>query len=485
MKIEYLIETNNYISIYDFLVDNYYSKPLIKKLSESKNSFSVNDRIVDLSFILLENDFLVVNLPSEAAFQGMVEELPSIIYEDEYLMVVNKPPHLSVIGTRAHYKYNLSLMISFYYQKNNINSGVHLVNRLDKETEGLLIVAKHAYIHHLFSSNVYNIKRRYLAIAEGEFESKQGTINLPIKKDQNHHLRRMVALDGKKAITHYEVIAKNEDFSLLDIELETGRTHQIRVHLSHLGHPLVGDPLYGNEFYDRMFLQSYSLSFIHPITKKEITATIPKENRLSLDSLQLDLVYLPNTNINVYQHKLLYHISSDTVLLGNYLKANESEVVVDVGTNNGALLMYASIYNPILLIGIDINKEALNIARINFKKNNITNYHLINDKAQNVKLDVDVIVSNPPYFSPQPKIKNNSPKFKSKHEDSLSLDELFIFVNNNLKPSGRFYLINRFVRLNEIEELTNKYDLRINDIWIENSTNDKKRIMLTLLKKST
>ena len=196
-------------------------------------------------------------------------------------------------------------------------------------------------------------------------------------------------------------------------------------------------------------------------------------------------MYLPNTNINVYQHKLLYHISSDTVLLGNYLKANENEVVVDVGTNNGALLMYASICNPKLLIGIDINKEALNIARINFKKNNITNYHLINDKVQNVKLDVDVIVSNPPFFSPQPKIKNNSPKFKSKHEDSLSLDELFIFVNNNLKPSGRFYLINRFVRLNEIEELANKYDLRINDIWIENSTNDKKRIMLTLLKKST
>lgn len=487
MKIDYVITKDEPMRLIDFLTKHHYSKLMIKKMIQEKHSFIVNDRYVDINFLLLKDDHLIINLPLEKTFNGRVDELPNILYEDDYLMVIDKPPHLAVIGTRAHINYNLSLMIANYYQQKRINSGVHLINRLDKETSGLLMVAKHAYIHHLFSINVVTTTRKYIAIVEGTFKAKKGTINLPIKKHPNHTLKRIVDDLGKTAITHYKIIDSNNDFSVLELELETGRTHQIRVHFSHLNHPIVGDPLYGNEFFDKMFLQSYQLSFIHPIYNKEITITLPKEKQFSLKSLSLEDVYLPNTNFKLYQHKHLYHISSDTILLGEYLKINQDEVVVDVGTNNGALLLYASKYQPKLLIGVEINDKALNIARINLKKNKIENYQLINDAVQNVKLeDIDVIISNPPYYQNQVKLKNNSPNYTCTHEDTLTLSELFLFASNSLKNEGRFYLINRYNRLDEIKELCHKYHFEINDLWIEDKDDiNKQRILLTLIKKST
>jgi tRNA1(Val) A37 N6-methylase TrmN6 len=184
----------------------------------------------------------------------------------------------------------------------------------------------------------------------------------------------------------------------------------------------------------------------------------------------------------------MFRINSDTSLLGNYLRVNENETVMDIGTNNGALLLYASRYQPKLLIGVDIFEEALSLAKINFELNKITNYQLIHKPLQEIKInDLDVIIANPPYFKMVDKLDTDfsSYRFVARHEIKLTLEEIFIFVSKCLNKKGRFYLINRLSRLNEIKQYLIKYYLTLIDLTIE-QTEDKQeneiRILLTISK---
>lgn len=205
------------------------------------------------------------------------------------------------------------------------------------------------------------------------------------------------------------------------------------------------------------------------------------------DNLSKD--YLPlHQDIVLYQHKKMFRVNTDTSLLGNYLKVNKEDRVLDIGTNNGALLLYASLYYPSKLVGIDINSEALEIARLNLESNNISNFELVHSNIKDYisKEKYDVIVSNPPYFNTQNEsLKNNNEYLKmARHEEYLLLEDLIKGVSINLKEDGIFYLIHTAPRLEEIKRCLNKYSLYIKEYTKVRDVNKKNDhvVLLTINK---
>jgi len=199
-----------------------------------------------------------------------------------------------------------------------------------------------------------------------------------------------------------------------------------------------------------------------------------------LDDKQLSKDYLPgHKDIVLFQHRRMFRVNTDTSLLGNYIKVNKGDRVLDIGTNNGALLLYANLYQPSFLVGIDINKKALEIAQVNFIQNKIENYSLVCEEISKYQGEslFDVIISNPPYFNTlNNELKNDNEDLKvARHEEYLSLDELFKGVKRNLNDEGIFYLIHPAFRFNEVQEKLNKYGLFIKKycpVKDENKEND-------------
>ena len=202
-----------------------------------------------------------------------------IIYEDDSFIVVNKAPNMAIHPSMLHYDTSLSNGIRYYFDSINLKKKIRPVNRLDKDTSGLVIFAKNEYIQECLVSQMKtkDMKKTYIAICEGIFEEKSGTINLPIARKPNSIIERCVDSSGDQAITHYEVLKEFQNTSVVKCILETGRTHQIRVHLSHINHPILGDTLYGKKYttISRQLLHAYKLDFIHPITRKKVSYTAP------------------------------------------------------------------------------------------------------------------------------------------------------------------------------------------------------------------
>ena len=198
----------------------------------------------------------------------------NIIYEDDYLLVLNKPANIAIHPSILHFDNSLSNGVKFYFDKLGLKKKIRIVNRLDRNTSGIVILAKNEYIQECLIKQMKTneFKKEYLAIAKGFLESKSGTLNFPIARKEGSIIERTVSSDGDSAITHYDVVKEFNNLSLVHIVLETGRTHQIRVHFSHIGHPILGDTLYGSpsELINRQALHSYKLTFIHPVTKKKL-----------------------------------------------------------------------------------------------------------------------------------------------------------------------------------------------------------------------
>ena len=198
----------------------------------------------------------------------------NIIYEDDYLLVLNKPANIAIHPSILHFDNSLSNGVKFYFDKLGLKKKIRIVNRLDRNTSGIVILYKNEYIQECLIKQMKTneFKKEYLAIAKGILESKSGTLNFPIARKEGSIIERTVSSDGDSAITHYDVVKEFNNLSLVHIVLETGRTHQIRVHFSHIGHPILGDTLYGSpsELINRQALHSYKLTFIHPVTKKEL-----------------------------------------------------------------------------------------------------------------------------------------------------------------------------------------------------------------------
>lgn len=237
----------------------------------TKKSVTVGDKVSVLIDFEEDNSNIVAsNIPLD------------IIYEDDYLLVINKPANIAIHPSILHFDNSLSNGVKFYFDKLGLKKKIRIVNRLDRNTSGIVVFAKNEYIQECLIKQMKTkeLKKEYLAIAKGILESKSDTLNFPIARKERSIIERTVNSDGDSAITHYDVVKEFNNLSLVHIVLETGRTHQIRVHFSYIGHPILGDTLYGSpsELINRQALHSYKLTFIHPVTKKVLSLEAPLPN---------------------------------------------------------------------------------------------------------------------------------------------------------------------------------------------------------------
>ena len=201
----------------------------------------------------------------------------NIVYEDNCFLILNKPAGIAVHPSMKHYNNSIANGVKFYFEDIGLHKKIRPINRLDLNTSGLVIFAKNEYVQETLSKQMAEkmFQKYYIAIVEGIFEKKIGTINLPIARKENSIIERCISPMGQESITDYEVINEFDSLSVVKCHLQTGRTHQIRVHMSAIGHPLLGDTLYGTSstLISRQALHSYKISFIHPITNQNMNFT--------------------------------------------------------------------------------------------------------------------------------------------------------------------------------------------------------------------
>lgn len=270
-----------------FLIEQGISKAALTDIKFSGGEILANGREVTVRYEVKNGDRIKVIFPPEAPSVGLYpEDLPlNIVYEDEYVLVVNKPAGMSTIPSREHPAGSLANAIIGHYKKNGLTATAHIVTRLDRDTSGLVLIAKHRHVHHLFSKQQRerSVKRTYEAFAEGIIADSSGCIEQPIGRKTDSIIEREVREDGQYALTYYEVKMLHRNFTLVELKLATGRTHQIRVHLAFIGHPLVGDDLYGGSLHllGRQALHCRRLTFMHPFFKQtmDFEASLPDDMR--------------------------------------------------------------------------------------------------------------------------------------------------------------------------------------------------------------
>ena len=275
MDFKYIIKKeDNYKNINEVLTDKFdFSNRLLFKLING-NCILLNNSTCDTRDSMNTGDIITINMDFEEDNSNVVPTKMDldIIYEDEWMLIVNKPAGIAIHPSILHYKDSLSNGIKFYFDSIGLKKKIRPINRLDFNTSGLVIFAKCEYIQEALSKQMKDniFKKEYLCIISGHIDKKIGTIDLPIARKHGSIIERCVDPSGQMSLTHYEVIKEFKDYSLVKCILETGRTHQIRVHFSSIGHPLLGDTLYGtaSKLISRQALHSYMVTFIHPITKK-------------------------------------------------------------------------------------------------------------------------------------------------------------------------------------------------------------------------
>ena len=239
---------------------------------KKEKSVTVNGKYVPMHTMVCGTDIIKIELPHESNEYEAQQMGIEVLYEDFDLLVVEKPFGMVVHPTRNHLENTMLNALKYYFDENGIKSKVRFVNRLDRDTSGILIVAKNAYAHSVLTKDIsmWEMHKKYIAVVEGKLD-ESGTIRLPIIKSEDG-IRRMVDENGQECVTHYRTIKSNERASFVELELETGRTHQIRVHMSAIGHPIFGDELYGGnmDFIERQALHCIELGFYSPRLEKEI-----------------------------------------------------------------------------------------------------------------------------------------------------------------------------------------------------------------------
>ncbi len=306
MNLEYKVLDNKYSTIKEVLRDYFnISDRLLTKLKKNEHIF-LNNISTYINHSININDFIKVNLDFEEETENIVPTKINlnIIFEDEGLLIINKPAGIPVHPSILHYENSLSNGIKFYYNSINLKRKIRPVNRLDKDTSGIVIFAKNEYIQESLIKQMKNkiFEKEYFAILDGHLEKITGTINAPISRKTGSIIEREINENGEIAITHFELIKKFEyvksdnileevkknihssekdittqpntksKLSLVKFKLETGRTHQIRVHSQYINHPILGDSLYGSSsnIISRQALHAYKVTFIHPISKEKV-----------------------------------------------------------------------------------------------------------------------------------------------------------------------------------------------------------------------
>ena len=277
------------IDAYISSVDTQLSRTMIQKLIQEKN-IKVNGRIVKASYKVVSGDEIEMEIPEPKEINLKPQNIPlDVIYEDNDIIVINKPKGMVVHPANGNPDGTVvnAVMALCKDSLSGIGGEVRpgIVHRLDKNTSGIMIIAKNDKAHINLSEQLKNheVKKTYIALVRGIINENEATINMPISRSKNDRKKMAVNRDGKNAITHFKVLGRYKNkYTLLKVNIETGRTHQIRVHLSHIGHPVIGDDVYSNGKNEwgisGQCLHAWKIEFHHPITKKkmELEAKIPE-----------------------------------------------------------------------------------------------------------------------------------------------------------------------------------------------------------------
>ena len=255
-----------------------YSRSRLSKFIK-EGQVLVNGKTISSSFKVKEGDIVWFNDVQDEEIDVTAEKMDiDIVYEDDYLAVINKKSGIVVHPAVGNYSH--TLVNGLMYHFNNISKGgtirPGIVHRLDKDTSGLMVVAKNDLVHDKLSNMIKEkqVERKYLALVWGTIKHEKGTIDAPIGRDLNNRQKYTVTdINSKDSVTHFKVLERFKDVTLIECKLDTGRTHQIRVHMEYIGHPVVNDPVYGKRKIINNFgqmLHSKSIRFVHPVTLEEL-----------------------------------------------------------------------------------------------------------------------------------------------------------------------------------------------------------------------
>lgn len=277
-----------------------FTRTRIQQLIKDRN-ITVNGKPTKSSYKIEENDEIAIEVPEVETTEIKPENIKiDIVYEDSDIAVINKQAGLVVHPAHGHYSGTLVNALLYHIKDlSGINGEIRpgIVHRLDKDTSGLIVIAKNDKVHTALTEMFQEkkIRKTYLAILKGKLNKSEGKIVTQIGRDKNDR-KKMTVIDdaakGKNAITNYRVISQNNLFTLVKVNIETGRTHQIRVHMRYLGYPILGDSVYGRKDNEkRQMLHAYKLEFIHPITghPMEFTGEIPKDFQKALKKSDLKI----------------------------------------------------------------------------------------------------------------------------------------------------------------------------------------------------
>lgn len=255
---------------------------LYRRLQKNQQLY-LNGKTTKANVTVNKGDKIAILMEEEVETSIPVDIPLDIIHEDFDLIILNKQPNIVVHPTKSHQDDTIANGVAYYFNKKNISKKVRFVNRLDMGTSGILVIAKNAFTHQQMSKQMEEgtIEKKYLTIVDGVVDKDEDIIDLPIGKEDDEPMIRAVMENGQVAITKYKVVERFNKATLLEIEIETGRTHQIRVHMKHIGHPIIGDHLYNepSDLINRQALHAYKIKFIHPRTgeEREIIAKMPSD----------------------------------------------------------------------------------------------------------------------------------------------------------------------------------------------------------------
>ncbi|TVY07683.1 RluA family pseudouridine synthase [Paenibacillus cremeus] len=275
------------------------SRKLLSRLKMTEQGITVNGERKYIDIKVKAGDQVAVRMVEETSDDILPQPIPlDIVYEDEELLVLNKPAGRIVHPTHGHYTETLANGVVYYWQQKGANYRFRPIHRLDQETSGTLAIAKNPYVHQQISEQMqaHELKKEYVALVHGCLSSDEGTVDAPIDRDPEQPHVRIVTESGYRAVTHYRVERRFREATLVRLWLETGRTHQIRVHMKHLGHPLIGDKMYGLTTLDdvppdhgmaRHALHAVTLGLTHPIRKEwmEFHAPLPDDMQQCIEQL--------------------------------------------------------------------------------------------------------------------------------------------------------------------------------------------------------
>jgi 23S rRNA pseudouridine1911/1915/1917 synthase len=282
MDLFYTITDTKYIDIKEIIKSKLHISDRLYRKLKSHHQIFINDSPINYCNSNLQiGDIISVDLNFIEKSENIlpVKMNLDILYEDDYLLIINKNSNTPVHPSCNHFNDSLSNGVQYYFNSIDLKRKIRIVNRLDKDTSGIVIFAKNEYIQECLikQMKLNTFKKEYLAILTGILNEKKGTLSFPIARKTNSIIERCIDFSiGQVAITHFDVIKEfDSSYSLVHFELDTGRTHQIRVHSAYIGHPILGDSLYGNhsDKISRQALHSYKVSFYHPITNEKICIT--------------------------------------------------------------------------------------------------------------------------------------------------------------------------------------------------------------------